>query len=103
MSRRLIRTGPPTPAQVDFFSPNNFHLFTQQFRSPSRVPADCAKVSDTASSIPCQVAEPLLHRAEIDPSPKTSRRERCTEFVEPGVAFVDLRSLCNRLQAIEEV
>jgi hypothetical protein len=50
-----------------------------------------------------RMAQPLLHRAQIDTCPETPSSERCTKLVKPEVVFVEPRMFCNGLQAIEEV
>ena len=49
------------------------------------------------------MTEPLLHGAQVNPSPQTSRRKRRTELVKPKVVFVELRTLRYGVQAIEKV
>ena len=49
------------------------------------------------------MTEPLLHRPQINPSPKAPRRERGPELVEPEVVLIELRPFCTRLQAVEKV
>jgi hypothetical protein len=49
------------------------------------------------------MTEPLLHGAQVNPSPQTSRRKRRTELVKPKVVFVELRTLRYGLQAVEKV
>src|SRR5207245_5662682 len=43
------------------------------------------------------------HRAQIDTCPETPSSESRTELVKPEVVFVELRTLGNRFQAVEEV
>src|ERR1700681_1239421 len=49
------------------------------------------------------MAQPLLHRAQIDTCPEAPSSESCTELVKPEVVFVELRTLCNTFQAVQEV
>jgi hypothetical protein len=49
------------------------------------------------------MAEPLLNLTEVNPSPKTPRRKRRTELVQPEVLPAELGTLRNALQAVEEV
>jgi hypothetical protein len=50
-----------------------------------------------------RMAEPLLHSAQIDTRPKAPRCERRTKLVQPEVVLVELRTLDDALQAVEEV
>jgi len=49
------------------------------------------------------MAEPLLNGTEIDTCPQTPRREGRSEFVEPEVLWIELRTFGHGFQAVEKV
>jgi len=49
------------------------------------------------------VTEPLLNGAQINPRPETSGSKGSSEFVQPEILRVELRTFCHSLQTVEEV
>ena len=82
------------------FSPR---LLKRKSRSPCPVHAGCVRASGIASSIPCPSGPTTAEPCGDRPPPQTPRRKRRTELVKPEVVLVEVRTLCNGFQAVEEV
>src|ERR1700677_2538561 len=49
------------------------------------------------------VTQPLLNGAKVNSSPKAFRGERRSEFVQPEIIRVELRTFCYGLETIQEI
>lgn len=57
----------------------------------------------THRALHIRMAEPLLNSAQIDTRPQTPGRERRSEFVEPEVLWIELRTFRHGFQAVEKI